>query len=209
MTGLPRFDAWLNVDSSRPTDQRALVTLLTFTEGYYADDTFKEVLRIFCEAAAQPRPESVQFLVKTKDMVDTLVVRRLILSLKCTRVICTHERELFDVLPDSRLVINYNSLSLIEAAMANAPIVVPAWGQCKDRGSQAMYSAEEPAVARVAKFAYTPEQLRDVIIGSLTAGPPVMDSSSLAAFVNHFVYLPTQSTCSAEFEKFVSRFIKE
>lgn len=209
MTGLPRFDAWLNVDSSRASDQRALVTLLTFTEGYYADDTFKEVLRVFCEAAQRHRHAGVQFLVKTKDMDDTLALRRLVQAMKCSEVVCTHERELFDVLPDSRLVINYNSLSLVEAAMANAPIVIPAWGECQDRGPQAMYSAEEPAVARVAKFAYTPEQLGEAIAGSLTAAPAGVDREARAAFVNHFVYLPAQSSCSAAFEQFVLRHIKK
>lgn len=209
ITGLPRFDAWLNVDSSRASDQRKLITLLTFTEGYYADETFKEVLRVFCEAAQQHRTESVQFLVKTKDMDDTLAVRRMIVALKCTEVACTHERELFDVLPDSRLVINYNSLSLVEAAMANAPIVIPAWGECQDRGPQAMYSAEEPAVAKLAQFAHSPEQLRETIASSLSAGSSGMDSHARAAFVNHFVYLPAHGSCSEAFEKFVLHHIRK
>lgn len=203
MTGLPRFDAWLDVDSSRRADQRGLVTLLTFTEGYYADDTFKEVLQVFCEAAAQHQNESVKFLVKTKDMDDSLAVRRLIRELNCAAVECTHERELFEVLPDSRLVINYNSLSLVEAALANAVIVIPAWGQCQQRGPQAMYSADQAAVARLVRFAQGPGALREAIAASLSPGFFAPDAEARMAFVNHFVHLPAQGSCSQEFEKFL------
>lgn len=207
LTGLPRFDAWLDVDSDRSPDQRSLITLLTFTEGYYADDTFREVLEVFCGAATHHKNESVKFLVKTKDIDDTVIVRGLIRKLNCSAVECTHERQLYEVLPNSRLVINYNSLSLVEAALANASITIPAWGQCQERGPEAMYSSDNAAVSSLVSFAHSPEALREAITKSLTSEYFAYDTEKRMAFVNQFVYLPPQGSCSQEFERFLHTYI--
>lgn len=207
ITGLPRFDAWQDIDKTRPRETRSLVTLLTFTEGYYADETFKEVLRVFCEAAGRCRSGNIQFLVKTKDINDTILVAKMIEGMGDYPVECTHERELFEVLPDSRLVINYNSLSLVEAVMARAPIVIPAWGECKDRGAEVMYSIENPNVARVVEFAYSSDDLSQAIAASVAGNTKAFQNQDADDFINDFVHVPAHGSCSTEFEKFLLKYI--
>lgn len=207
ITGLPRFDAWLDVDSTQPIEKRRLVTLLTFTEGYYADKTFKDVLQVFCKAAQRYSDLNVNFLIKTKDINDTILVKQLIQSMDAQHVECTHELELFKVLPESRLVINYNSLSLVEAAMARAQIVIPAWGECKDRGAEVMYSIENPKVAQVVQFAYSGEELLDAIASSIAGKVRSFENQSIDDFINEFIYIPSKNSCSKEFEKFVLKYI--
>lgn len=207
ITGLPRFDAWLDVDNTRPVEARSLVTLLTFTEGYYADETFKDVLGVFCEAAGRHQSGNVRFLVKSKDINDTLLVTEMIQKTGVRNVECTHERDLFEVLPESRLVINYNSLSLVEAAMARAPIVVPAWGECKDRGAEVMYSIENPKVAKVVRFTYCRQQLFDAISSSMTGKTRLIEDQTAHDFVNDFIHIPAHTSCSKEFESFLFKYI--
>ena len=159
ITGLPRFDAWLDVNKDLPIAERSWITLLTFSDGYYADQTFGEVLKGFCAAARAHGGSGIKFLVKTKDINDTLAVQRIVNIQDSTHVICTHEVDLFRVLPESRLVINYNSLSLVEAVMARAPILLPAWGECKSSGPEVMYSIENARVAAIAIFAQQVETM--------------------------------------------------
>ncbi|WP_152980046.1 hypothetical protein [Mesorhizobium sp. 1M-11] len=207
ITGLPRFDAWRDVDTSKPMQQRPLITLLTFTEGYFADTTFVDVLHAFSAAAKSHRDSPIQFLVKTKDLDDTMKVRALLGSDSAGNLVCDHEIDLFSALPNSRLVIGYNSLSLVEAAMARSNIVLPAWGECKDRGEDVMYPASNSAVFHLARFAYDKSQLQNAINTSINNPPEIDPSDNYKEFVNEYIYIPRNSDCSEQFESLVKKFI--
>lgn len=207
ITGLPRFDAWLDVDKSLPLEHRPWITLLTFTDGYYADQTFREVLKGFCLAARKHAGSSIRFLIKTKDVDDTFAVRRLISEEDAIHVVCTHDVDLFRVLPESRLVINYNSLSLVEAAMARTPIVIPAWGECKDRGNEVMYSIENPKVANLAIFAGSKEAMLESIAESVAGKKGLLEKEAARAFVDEYIHIPAFGSCSKDFEDLLHKYL--
>lgn len=205
--GLPRYDAWLDVDTTRPLADRPLITLLTFTEGYMADASFREVLRLFCEAACRHAGQGVDFVVKSKDAHDTELVRSLMGTEGQAVARCTHELPLFEVLPRSRLVINYNSLSLVEAVMAHAQTVIPAWGECRATGPEAMYPADEPVVSRVVRFADTPAALADTIAQAVAGQIPPVPGAGQREFVNRYLFVPESGSCSQAFDAFLARHV--
>lgn len=207
ITGLPRFDAWLDVKDFKPLAQRKFITLLTFTEGYYADSTFKEVLKIFCEMALTNQHENIKFLIKTKDINDTFIIKKLIGNKVSKNLIYDHEIDLFAVLPESRLVINYGSLSLVEAAMAKASIALPAWGQCNDRGDDVMYPAENKNVAKVVQFAYSAIELENIIRISIDGSVNEIDDSHYKKFIENYIYLPPVGDCSGEVASLIKKHI--
>lgn len=208
ITGLPRYDAWFDVDTSLTIDERPLITLLTFTKGYYADQTFKDVLKLFCETAANYGDSSVHFLIKTKDAADTQYVRQMMFESGLDNLECSHERDLFEVLPKSRMVISYNSLSLVEAVMAKAWIVIPAWDQCKDKGEEAMYSTNNPKVDKVVSFAYNPEELQDMIASCVKGRSRLIQDDDVQDFIGEYIHIPTKDRYSQEFESFVAPYLK-
>ena len=115
VTGLPRYDAWR--DLTVINNERQYITLLTFTSGYGADDTFLEVLELFVKVA--DKNPSTLFYVKTKDALDTYILKQhLSNNTLSDNLVFGHEIPLFELLPQSKLVINYNSLALVEAALA-------------------------------------------------------------------------------------------
>lgn len=207
ITGLPRFDAWLDVDKNLPLEDRPWITLLTFTDGYYADKTFREVLEGFCLAARKHAGSSIRFLIKTKDVNDTFAIRRFISEEYAVHVVCTHDVDLFKVLPESRLVINYNSLSLVEAAMARTPIVIPAWGECKDRGGEAMYSVDNPCVANLVVFAGSQDAMIQHIAESVSGKTALLDKDAARAFVDEYIHIPSLGSCSENFEDFLQNYL--
>ena len=207
ITGLPRYDAWQDVDTSLPVAERPLVTLLTFTEGYYADQTFKEVLKLFCEAAVLYGRGGLDFLVKTKYVNDSVAVRRIMTEMGAGGVRCGHEPNLFDVLPKSRLVINYNSLSLVEAVMARASSVIPAWGECMDRGDEVMYPADREVISRVVGFARSPAELLAMIEASVRGQTPPIPATYVREFLDEYIHVPDNGSYSAEFERFLTAYI--
>ena len=208
ITGLPRYDAWREVDTSRPLADRPLVTLLTFTEGYLADASFREVLRLFCQAAHRHAGQGVEFVVKSKDAHDTALVRSLMGPEGLAVARCTHELPLFEVLPRSRLVINYNSLSLVEAVMAHAQALVPAWGECQATGPEAMYPADEPAVTRVLRFARSPAELSETIAQAVRGEIEPVPDAGQREFLSRYLYLPDAGSCSEAFDAFLARHVR-
>lgn len=208
ITGLPRYDAWFDVDTSLTINERPLVTLLTFTRGYYADKTFKDVLKLFCEAAASYGDSSIDFLIKTKDAADTQCVRQMMYESGLYGLECSHEQDLFEVLPKSRMVISYNSLSLVEAVMAKAWIVIPAWGQCKDKGEEVMYSTNNPKVDKVVSFAYSAEDLQEMIASCVKGHSRRIEDDEVQEFIGEYIHIPTKDRYSHEFESFVTSYLK-
>ena len=65
ITGLPRYDAWLSISKSTPFESRKHITLLSFSEGYFANSTYKELLFAFIETAKYHINSDLKFIIKT------------------------------------------------------------------------------------------------------------------------------------------------
>ena len=198
VTGLPRFDAWRDVDCTLPWEERKCITLLTFTEGYFADQGFVETLKVFLQAAEMHQNSGLRFLIKTKDARDQHLVRQMIPASQKMYVDCTAEEDLFRVLPQSRCVVGYNSLSLVEAVIAGSQLMIPAWGECLDRGPRVMYSVKDQVVSELVDFAYSPDAMLEMISCAVTGHPRRRSPSSIEAFVVRYVRIPQGTTASQE-----------
>lgn len=205
ITGLPRYDDWRAVAKDKPLAERRYITLLTFTSGYFADETFKEVLVNFCEISESYREANTQFLVKTKDRFDTQKVRRLIESVKGFQgVIVTDKTDLFELLPDSRLIIGYNSLSLIEGLMSGAQIAIPNWGQCLSHGPRAMYTLDNPLVNELIRFPKDRDELEQLIDSAINDEVLPIDNKKSENLIQQYIYIPKNNTSTHELENLLS-----
>ena len=197
ITGLPRFDAWRDVNLP-PIYQRDLVTLLTFTRGYSADEGFIEILQLFLKAAEKNHKTGLKFLIKTKDAFDHKLVTSLVSESQKKLVKFSYEDDLSKVLPNSRCVVGYNSLSQLEAAIARCQLISPAWGECKARGDSVMYSVDDPVVAEIIDFAFSPSEMLEMIdqaaAGCRYNQAPSHDS--IEKFVKKYVYIHKDKTSS-------------
>lgn len=190
VTGLPRFDVWHDVDCSLPYDARKTITLLTFTHGYGADLGFLECLQVFIDAAERNKNSGLRFLIKTKDAHDQKFVTNLVPLEKRKFIECSYTEDLFEVLPASRCVIGYNSLSQVEAALADCYLIVPAWGECVSEGESAMYNSNDPIVSDIVEFAnseYDLNKLIDLVVNDPKLLPQ-KSRTSIELFVSRFIY---------------------
>lgn len=207
ITGLPRFDAWRDVDSFLLDQDKIYVTLLTFTDGYYADTTFLEVLRVFVDSALKHSNSKIQFLIKTKDASDNYYIKSLIPDFVRSKVEVSFERDLFEILPQSKCVIGYNSLSMVEAIMAGSQLIAPAWGECLDRGPKVMYPVDDPTVCALVNFAYSSEELADKIDLAVTSKSKKYSPKLGEQFISKYVYVPKEHSSSQVVSKFLSSLI--
>ena len=196
ITGLPRFDAWRDVDCSLPCNERKCITLLTFTKGYYADQGFEETLSVFLQAAKNLKGTGLRFLIKTKDAHDQNLILQMIPKELSKFVDCDYEENLFEILPLSRSVVGYNSLSLVEAVMAGCHLIIPAWGEFLDRGPRVMYSIEDTVVSERVDYAYSPNQLLEMLIHPSFRCKDKNSSELTKKFIEKYIYRPTNTTSS-------------
>lgn len=205
VTGLPRYDAWRDIDIN--SFKREYITLLTFANGYRADNTFKEVLTLFLECAKN-NPES-NFFVKTKDELDTFNIINSICEFSyLDNVEVGHSNPLFVLLPSSKLVINYNSLALVEAAMAQANILIPNWGECVNKEDVSMYSSNVEDVREVVTFANSSDDFRAIIQKYIANESQQLSQKSSQNFINRYIHFPKEKTSSELFEDYLGKFVE-
>ncbi|CAN5368995.1 hypothetical protein BH23GEM2_BH23GEM2_21300 [soil metagenome] len=209
ITGLPRLDAWRDVDTTIPMEHRRTVTLLSFTKGYYADDTFVDVLASFAEAARGLAATPFRFVVKCKSYEDYLAVTEMLPRNKPSNVEVVYNEPLFSVLPQSRLVIGFNSLAMAEAALSRAPLCVPFYDQCRRDRSEVMFHPGEPSHQQAITFPASPEELAQCITQHCSGSPRLLDADAAEAIASEFFYWPPDSTITEAVERFIRQYARQ
>lgn len=207
-TGLPRYDAWSDRIAAARGGPRPYVTLLTFTHGYRADATFREVAGIFVEAARACADTGVTFLIKTKERVDTEALARMVGDALPPNVVIDATIDMATALEGSRAIVGYNSLALIDALLSGSSIVLPAWGECATEGPLCMYP-RTPESEALLDYADGPGALSALLEaaarGRGEAGAPV-DAATLD-YVRRYVTYDPGVSISERFAALVGRYV--
>ena len=197
-TGLPRFDPWIGVSSSISYDHdRDIILLMSFADGYYADKTFKDVLDVFVMVAKEHKGSGRRFVIKAKDDKDAKNISSMIKGLERQYLEVTFTASLYHLLPKSAAVVGYNSLALVEAVLAKCPLILPAWGQCKDDGFDVMYSRSDLGDSKIAEFAYSRLELKDELVKYIDASEHYYPTDlEILDFAKRFVFFDFGVTSS-------------
>jgi hypothetical protein len=206
VTGLPRMDAWRDVDTAIPMEKRRTVTLLSFTEGYYADDTFVAVLGSFVEAARSLSARQFRFVVKCKNYEDYREVKARLPDRPPANVALVYDEPLFKVLPRSRLVIGFNSLAMAEAALSRAPLCVPFYEQCSRDRTELMFHPDEPMHRKAIMFPASPAELIGCIQQHCHGSPDLLDADIARLIASEFFHWPPDSTITESVERFIRKY---
>lgn len=206
-TGLPRFDPWIGLTPLAGYDERRKnITLMSFAFGYYADETFKNVVKNFVCIGKKYQDTDARFVIKSKDMGDT---RRIEAMLSYSERLCveiTHDISIYELLLNSKVVVGYNSLVLVEAVLAKCPIILPAWGQCKDEGYDVIYSRQRVKESSLVDFCYSEDELQKrlekFVTGSIKFEP---NDTEIMNFVRGFISFDLEMTSA---EKIYSEFTR-
>lgn len=209
VTGLPRLDAWRDVDTAVPMENRHTITLLSFTDGYYADDTFVDVLASFVNAARALVATPFRFVVKCKNYEDYQAVIARLPAGGPNNVDVVYDEPLFTVLPQSRLVIGFNSLAMAEAALSRAPLCVPFYEQCRRDRSEVMFHPDEPLHQKAITFASSPADLARCIHQHCYGNPELPDAETVQAIASDFFYWPPDSNITEAVERFIRKYSSE
>ena len=204
VTGAPRLDCWHDANLA---DQDAdTIVLLSYRDpGYGAKNSFTEVLQLFVDHASQASKTSkLRFVVKAKSRDDARIILRTLVS-QPPNVFIEHDVSLLGLFLRSRLIIGFNSLSVIEALLSNATVVAPFWGETNHPAERLMFhpSRDQHSIAMI--FAESRAALSELIDrAALTnqRGCEVNRDARLSV-VNQFLTWSPRHTASERMESWI------
>jgi len=206
VTGPPRLDIWREVP--RRAEPNNIVMLLSYRDpDYRAPHSFLEALRIFHEVAARSGGDTL-FWVKSKDRKDTEEIRALV-GATGRNFIVDHEAPLYELFPRTRLVVGFNSLSVVEALFTSAQIAIPCWGDADRPREELMFNPDDRSLDGVVDFPRSPDALREQL--TRAAAARLSDPASPAArreVIEKILHYPHDHSCSQAVERFVGEQIR-
>ncbi|WP_411037714.1 hypothetical protein, partial [Shinella sp. BYT-45] len=202
VVGPPRLDIWRDIDVDGI--ERDTIVLLSYRDpDYRAPNSFKQVLRLFLEAAARHAGGGVRFVVKAKNLADTDEIRAAAGSL-ARFVEIDHQVALTSLLPRARLVVGFNSLSVLEAQFCRGRTAVPYWGDAMRPPEELIFDPHDPVVAKVIDFPSSPDAFNALLDDA--AGRDLQSASSAEdrhAVIRRVFHMPSAGSCSKEVERYV------
>ena len=204
VTGAPRLDCWHDADPSN-RDADTIVLLSYRDPAYGASSSFREVLELFIDCARKSHNiNSLRFIVKAKSYDDHLAIYRTLAS-KPPNVFIEHDISLFDLFLRSRLVIGFNSLSVVEALLCEATIIVPFWGETKLAADKTMFHPSREQHGKAIVFAESVTALSE-LIGCVTRNEEndcESDRNTRLNVVNQYVEWSSHHTASERVESWI------
>jgi hypothetical protein len=209
-TGWPRYDAWLE-QSLKPAAERKSLTLMSYADPQavqYAAQNFSDVFREFVALARAYRTQhpkgDLQFVVKLKKKRDEVWLGEIDPNYASAGLVVSADMPLPELLADSRIVIGYNTLAVLEALLAETAVVVPCWSDSKRDQHRSLMHFENTLDQQVCYFPQSPVELHQLleqaIAGTLT--PKGSREKQLERFSLHSKVDPAKKA-SHEVEHFI------
>jgi len=177
VTGFPRLDRYRSMDTVGPI-AKPKITILSFRSGYGEDSeaVFFDLVDHVLDKIGHFTP----LLVKAKNSTDTRIIsakfNSKIQEIQTSKFMVSHDIPLYDAFAFSSVVVGYNSLSVIEALLTRAHILIPAYVS-SDVGILTEAQCEGCAVI----FCHSQEQLLARIDEAAAGLLPPLTQQELAA----------------------------
>jgi hypothetical protein len=208
-TGWPRYDAWLDLPLP-PLEARTTYTLLAYGDPssyHYAAENFRQVLLSFAAAVRNVRAagdKTSRFVIKLKKANEGGYIHDAVPDLQALGVEVRADLPLPELFAESRLVVGYNTLAILEGLLGDSAVVVPFWGDAERAKFETLLHPDEPEDAEVCYFPRDPAAFEALLEKSLAGGLPAKSTreARMKRFSRHSI-VSREETSSARVEAFI------
>lgn len=209
-TGWPRYDAWRDLPMP-PMAERRCITLMAYGDPrqvQYAAANFRDVLKVFAQAAASqsslPLAERLRFIIKMKKRNEDDYIHAIIPNLAELGVEITADMPIPELATQSRLIVGFNTLAVLEGLLGNCAVAVPVWSDSERDPSASLLHPANPEDEKVCFFPRSTEELEALLVQAAagTLAPKGTLQERLARFSRHSL-VDSEVTASGRFEAFV------
>ena len=204
ITGAPRFDTWHDLDLNE--DNRDTIALMSYGEPtYFATANYRETVTAFANASMST--ENCRFILKCKNEFNIDLAQEILSAIPNHRVEIDMMVPLPDLFPRCKLIIGFNSLSLIEGLFAKSRILVPHWLDARRPPEDLVFTPQDEMLKGTIGFANSREEFTKAIREVATAPyqPPSRDGQ--AAILEKYCYFPEDRLASDAVADFIIRHI--
>jgi len=177
VTGFPRLDRYRSVDVSSDRRASRRTTLLSFREGYGRNSEIE--FFHFLDFLLGIVHGDAEIIVKAKSGKDASVIsaglRRLLSPPAKVALVVSSHMPLYDAFSTSRVIVGLNSLSIVEALLSHAQILIPAY-----IFSDAPILSESQCLEAGVHFARSEEEFREKYLDALEGYAAPISSSLLS-----------------------------
>jgi|GEM_PF-1300885 len=214
VTGAPRFDPWLEnfKKPGLPSADRKLITLLSyFSPLYFAQKNFFEVVSILSSLREDASAQGLSIKLKCKGKTDSKDIQAYFneRDMKSCGVNFSWESDLLPVFNQSRIIIGFNSLAIIEAIFSNAIVIIPQWSDAVGDVNMQNINPQDPLAQKIYYFAHSAEEFKDLVTRAIYNELPPKEATceDKIAFVNYYFSVDKDMKASRRVYDFIRSFI--
>lgn len=188
VVGCPRFDFFLEKDFQNRN--KKYITLFSFIDGLYdGNKTFFEVLDEFILIAR--KYPSIPFLIKCKSLNDFEELEEFTKGIKNLEI--TYSIDYFYVFERSKVVISFNSNSLLEALLAGSKTIIPFWSDTKKASRELLIDpiSEE---AKFFNFVHSKEEFSSFLEKSISKDVTIPNWEERKHALRKYFYIPSRKS---------------
>lgn len=206
ITGFPRLDPWIDRLQSPSSGEFRSIVLLSYAHpDYLSGENFAETLNLFADVSTSHGAQDFNFIVKCKDVQDSQAIAELLKG-RVHRLNLTYHST-YQALGNARCAIGLNSLSLVEALLSRAKILVPQWGGARGPEDQQAFWRENPEHRRHITFVESANHFTALLRQVMMDNHADIDVDGRVKLVQGFVEFRTDGTAAAAVENFVQHFV--
>jgi hypothetical protein len=197
VSGPPRFNRWNYLLSNQHT--KKYITLLSFPgNDYWAPFTYNDIL--FAFRAMSHKYINYNFVIKCKDGWHISQTQQ-ILSNDVGNITLTVDMDMIDLLSQSKVIIGFNSLSFLEALLAQAHLILPYWGDSKHDPYLLQVDPQDPETQEIIDIAGSREHFAELLEQRITAEDYQGDMKKRIEYLNKYIYFDENNKSVDIFEK--------
>lgn len=205
MTGAPRLDQWR--DRPPPEAPGNTFLLISFARPQYgAQACNRDVFATFSKFADECPDSSARFVVKCKNEEDRELVLELLAEFPSHKLQVVLGESLMDLIGESRAVIGFNSLGLLEALLGPGRIAVPDWADAAANPANRMLDPDDADTRACVDFCSSADALRAWLAGLAAQRPGLPDRMARLRLLQQYFHFPAETSCSSEVARFVEEY---
>jgi hypothetical protein len=191
VTGPPRFDGWRSL-SIKP---QKLIVLLSYLAPlkYYGAEEFFEAVNVVRDMVR--RNPDWKLVIKCKAVADERVILSQIQPED--RVVISHELPIAELLAGASIVVGSNSLSLLEALISSAKLIMPVNPTTMDEADTLMLDISDPTVRECITIVNTMSDLESEIQTAMQLSEPApVDYDKRFSLLQRFLFVTRDEPAS-------------
>ncbi len=202
VTGAPRMDIWLD---ERPAPEKDTVTLLSFKTSL-VEGIFEDALDTYIDTARK-HPE-LQFVIKCKEGRGDFgrMKEKFSACNAPSNVRAEQHINMRDLLDRSCVIIGFNTLSLAEALLTDAALIIPAWKVTRNMKHLVMMDPDDEELGKEILFPRSLQQFRDQLQEALT-GRRVTDRAARLKLTNRYMKFTPGQTASERVAELIEKLV--